>query len=153
MGAGTFVRRVVAVLGLVLAALTGLSGMFGAQSAPVHSTAIGEWSAYGGDLASSKYSPLDQISTANFGSLKIAWRAKSFDGFLSLTLPGGAEWAADSKSIFDELNRLDPKRWRDGQPPFIANYKATPLMIGNVLYMNTPSSVGAAFDARTGALK
>ena len=120
---------------------------------PVHSTATGEWPTYGGDLANSKYSPLDQITAANFGSLKIAWRAKSPDGFLSLTLPDGSEWSADSKTIFDELNRLDPKRWRDGQPPFVQNYKATPLMVGGTLYVNTPASVGAAYDARTGALK
>ncbi len=78
---------------------------------------------------------------------------KSPDGFLSLTLPDGTEWSADSKAIFDELNRLDPKRWRDGQPPFVQNYKVTPLMVGGTLYVNTPSSVGAAYDARTGALK
>src|SRR5688572_3901276 len=116
-------------------------------------TSIGEWPTYGGDLANSKYSPLDQITTANFASLTIAWRAKSPDGFLSLTLPDGSEWSADSKTIFDELNRVDPKRWRDGQPPFVQNYKATPLMVGGTLYVNTPASVGAAYDARTGALK
>lgn len=117
------------------------------------STARGEWPTYGGDLASTKYSPLDQITAANFASLKIAWRAKSPDGFLSLTLPDGTEWSADSKLIFDELNRLDPKRWRDGQPPFVQNYKATPLMVNGTVYVNTASSVGAAYDARTGALK
>ena len=119
----------------------------------VHSTATGEWPTYGGDLANSKYSPLDQITAANFGSLKVAWRAKSPDGFLSITLPDGSEWSADAKTIFNELNRLDPKRWRDGQPPFVQNYKATPLMVGGALYVNTPSSVGAAYDAQTGALK
>ena len=117
------------------------------------STATGEWPTYGGDLANSKYSPLDQINASNFSSLKTAWRAPSPDGFLSLTLPDGTEWSADSKAIFAELNRLDPKRWRDGQPPFVQNYKATPLMVGGTLYVNTPSSVGAAYDARTGALK
>ena len=45
----------------------------------------------------------------NFSSLKIAWRAKSPDAFLSLTLPNGDEWAADSKLIFEELKRLDPE--------------------------------------------
>ena len=125
----------------------------GQAQAPTHSTANGEWPTYSGDLASTKYSPLDQITAANFGSLKLAWRAKSPDGFLSLTLPNGTEWSADSKAIFDELNRLDPKRWRDGQPPFLTNFKATPLMVGGTLYLNTPASVGAAFDARTGALK
>lgn len=117
------------------------------------STARGEWPTYGGDLASTKYSPLDQITAANFASLRIAWRAQSPDGFLSLTLPDGTEWSADSKLIFDELNRLDPKRWRDGQPPFVQNYKATPLMVNGTVYVNTAASVGAAYDARTGALK
>ena len=120
---------------------------------PVASTATGEWPTYGGDLANSKYSPLDQINASNFSALRIAWHAKSPDGFLSLTLPDGTEWSADSRTIFDELNRLDPKRWRDGQPPFVQNYKVTPLMVAGTLYVNTPSSVGAAYDARTGALK
>ena len=131
----------------------GLATSLAAQVPVAPSTARGEWPTYGGDLASSKYSPLDQINASNFGSLKTVWRAKSPDGFLSLTLPDGSEWSADSKAIFDELNRLDPKRWRDGQPPFVQNYKATPLMVNGTLYVNTPSSVGAAYDARTGALK
>ena len=130
-----------------------LGSGFAAQTPSTSSTATGEWPTYGGDLANSKYSPLDQITAANFGSLKVAWRAKSPDAFLSMTLPDGTEWSADSKLIFEELSRLDPKRWRDNQPPFVQNYKATPLMVGGTLYVNTPSSVGAAFDARTGALK
>ena len=129
-------------------AVTSVSGQ-----APKPSTATGEWPTYGGDLASSKYSPLDQISAANFSSLKIAWRMKSPDGFLSMTLPDGTEWSAESKAIFAELNRLDPTRWRDGQPPSVQNYKVTPLMVGGTLYVNTASSVGAAYDARTGAVK
>lgn len=129
-----------------------LATVLGSQT-PVPSTARGEWPTYGGDLANSKYSPLAQIDASNFSSLRIAWRMKSPDGFLSMTLPDGTEWQADSQAIFDELNRIDPKRWRDGQPPFVQNYKVTPLMVGGTLYVNTPSSVGAAYDARTGALK
>jgi quinoprotein glucose dehydrogenase len=124
-----------------------------AAQSPTPSTQIGEWPTYGGDLANSKYSPLDQITAANFATLRPAWRAKSPDAFLSMTLPDGSEWHADSKAIFDELNRLDPKRWRDEQPPFVQNYKATPLMVGGTLYVNTPASVGAAYDARTGTVK
>ena len=33
---------------------------------PQPSTARGEWPTYGGDLASSKYSPLDQINRGEF---------------------------------------------------------------------------------------
>lgn len=130
-----------------------LTAALTAQEPVAHSTARGEWPTYGGDLASTKYSPLDQVTASNFGSLKLAWRAKSPDGFLSLTLPDGSEWSADSKAIFDELNRIDPKRWRDGQPPFVQNYKATPLMVNGTIYVNTAASVAAAYDARTGALK
>jgi quinoprotein glucose dehydrogenase len=37
-------------------------------------TSAGEWRTYGGDLASTRYSPLDQISSENFSRLEVAWR-------------------------------------------------------------------------------
>jgi quinoprotein glucose dehydrogenase len=110
----------------------------------------GEWPFYGGDLGNSKYSPLDQINGNNFSQLKIAWRWTSADGFLSMTVPGGGEVWANSKYIFEQLTKDDPRRWRDGAAPFVTNFKATPLMVGGKLYLNTPTSVGAAIDARTG---
>lgn len=122
-----------------------------AQTPDRPSTARGEWPTYGGDLASTKYSPLEQITGENFSSLTMAWRAKSPDALLSMTMPGGGEWTGRPRDVFDELNRLDPERWRDGEAPFVNNFKATPLMIGGVLYLNTPTSMGAALDARTGA--
>ena len=33
-----------------------------------------QWSTYGGNLASQRYSPLDQIDENNFKDLRIAWR-------------------------------------------------------------------------------
>src|SRR5260221_5623675 len=36
----------------------------------------GEWTTYGGDLASTRYSPLDQINKDNFNKLEVAWRFK-----------------------------------------------------------------------------
>jgi quinoprotein glucose dehydrogenase len=36
-----------------------------------------EWKTYGADLASSRYSPLDQINADNFSSLQVAWRFKT----------------------------------------------------------------------------
>jgi quinoprotein glucose dehydrogenase len=39
--------------------------------------AVGEWRHYAGDLRNHHYSPLDQISGANFNSLQIAWRLKT----------------------------------------------------------------------------
>jgi len=37
----------------------------------------GEWPTYGGDLGSTRYSPLDQINASNFNKLEIAWRFKT----------------------------------------------------------------------------
>jgi quinoprotein glucose dehydrogenase len=36
-----------------------------------------EWRTYGADLASTRYSPLDQINATNFGNLQIAWRFRT----------------------------------------------------------------------------
>lgn len=36
-----------------------------------------EWRTYGGDLANTRYSPLDQIGPANFNDLEVAWRLKT----------------------------------------------------------------------------
>ncbi len=47
------------------------------------SMADGEWIAYGADLASTRYSPLDQINADNVAGLKVAWRwsAENFGPF------------------------------------------------------------------------
>ena len=37
----------------------------------------GEWRSYGGDLANTRYSPLDQINAGNFKNLEVAWRFKT----------------------------------------------------------------------------
>ena len=37
----------------------------------------GEWRSYGADTGNTRYSPLDQISAANFKDLQIAWRFKT----------------------------------------------------------------------------
>src|SRR3989441_11506258 len=41
------------------------------------STRNGEWPHYNADLKGSRYSPLDQITAANFNKLEIAWRFKT----------------------------------------------------------------------------
>ncbi|PYR70523.1 MAG: quinoprotein glucose dehydrogenase [Acidobacteria bacterium] len=46
-----------------------LAGQSGAKN--------GEWSTYGADLGSTRYSPLDQINRTNFSNLEIAWRFKT----------------------------------------------------------------------------
>src|ERR687898_382030 len=40
-------------------------------------SAAGEWRTYGGDLGHTRYSPLDQITAANFSALEVAWRFKT----------------------------------------------------------------------------
>ncbi len=112
--------------------------------------ANGEWPTYGGDLGGTKYSPLDQIDATNFGDLEIAWRWQSSDAFMSKTTPSGGEWWTTSDVIFEALNQEDPDRWRDGQPPYTNNLKATPLMVDGRLFINMPTSAGAAVDAATG---
>src|ERR1700682_3737229 len=37
----------------------------------------GEWPTYGGDLGNTRYSALDQINSANFDKLEVAWRFKT----------------------------------------------------------------------------
>ena len=109
----------------------------------------GEWPTYGGDLYSSKYAPLDRINKDNVGELEVVWRWVTADARLSVTTPSG-EWFASSREIFNELQRRDPNRWRGGLPPRLGSLKATPLMVGGVLYLNTPLYQAAAIDAATG---
>jgi quinoprotein glucose dehydrogenase len=52
----------------VLVSLTGL------RAAPADEQ---EWRTYGGDLGSTRYSPLSQIDASNFSSLEVAWRFKT----------------------------------------------------------------------------
>jgi quinoprotein glucose dehydrogenase len=80
-----------------------------------------EWLSYGGDKASSKYSPLAQISRDNFHRLTTAWTWKSAE----------AEVA--------KANHLKTWAW-----------ESTPLMVGGVLYISTSLSQVAAIDAATG---
>src|SRR5712672_2897342 len=52
--------------------LPGQAGTSGTRGIP-----SGEWPTYGGDLANTRYSPLDQINAANFNKLEVAWRFKT----------------------------------------------------------------------------
>ena len=122
----------------------------GTASAQRGAPANGEWPTYGGDLGSTKYSPLDQIDARNFDALEVVWRWRSADAVLSIETPGGGEWRADARLIFDELNRRNPNLWRDDLAPTLTNLKATPLMVGGRLFINMPTSVGAAIDGKTG---
>jgi quinoprotein glucose dehydrogenase len=58
------------VLALLLAAAT-------ASTRAQMPAKAGEWPTYGGDLKSTRYSPLDQINADNFNKLQLAWRFKT----------------------------------------------------------------------------
>src|SRR6186997_203950 len=51
----------------------------GWQRQQARSTPAVEWKTYGADLASTRFSPLDQINKDNFSKLKIAWQLKTND--------------------------------------------------------------------------
>ena len=115
-----------------------------------YDTENGEWRSYAGNIAGQKYSPLDQIDADNFSQLTLAWEWESVDLTLSRTTPDGAEWRADLATIVESLIAATPDLYRDGQSPNPSRFQATPLMIGGVLYFNTPLSQGVAVDAETG---
>ena len=56
-------------LSLFIAATTQVAGQQG--------RAQGEWRSYAADLASTRYTPLDQITADNFNTLEVAWRFKT----------------------------------------------------------------------------
>jgi quinoprotein glucose dehydrogenase len=47
------------------------------QASPMPSTRNGDWTHYTADVRGSRYSPLDQITPANFSKLEVAWRFKT----------------------------------------------------------------------------
>jgi quinoprotein glucose dehydrogenase len=59
---------------LVVSAVIGLTAQ---SNSSLNGAANGEWTTYGGDLASTRYAPLDQINRANFSKLEVAWRFKA----------------------------------------------------------------------------
>lgn len=83
-----------------------------------------DWPHYARDLASSKYSPLDQIDADNVTSLQVAWTWESAD------------------------YRLEGEHEGAGVNP---NYQATPIKIGERLYTSTNLGQAVALDPATGA--
>ena len=99
--------------------IPGATSPAAAQNAEAAAT---EWLSYGGDKASSKYSPIDQIGGDNFSRLQVAWTWRSAE---------------------EEITKANPdlKTWV---------WESTPLMVNGVLYVSTSLSQVAAIDASTG---
>src|SRR4051794_1422121 len=116
------------ILGLALAMPAALlaQSIPGALPESARALSQGEWPAYAGTYAASRYSPLAQIDRTNARNLHIAWRWKSSDMALRQARPD-----------------IGPS----------AMNESTPLMVGGVLYTSTSLSQVAAIDAATGETK
>ncbi|MCW5977222.1 MAG: pyrroloquinoline quinone-dependent dehydrogenase [Bryobacteraceae bacterium] len=79
-----------------------------------------EWRHWGGDSGGMKYSPLDQITKKNVGSLRVAWE-------------------------FDTGDLSDGKTY-----PSRSAFQATPLVVDGVMYVTSPFSRLFALDPETG---
>ena len=69
-------RAVAAALSAIAVSALGWATRHAAAQAPPPAPA-GEWRSYAGDLRNHHYSPLTQISAANFNALEVAWRFKT----------------------------------------------------------------------------
>jgi glucose dehydrogenase len=69
--------RIGPALMLVLAALVWFRPAVSGQASGQPSTKNGDWWHYTADMRGNRYSPLDQITTANFKDLEVAWRFKT----------------------------------------------------------------------------
>lgn len=133
------------VIAPMAAAQTNLVGERGAKG-----EREGEWRSYSADNAGSKYSPLAQIDRHNFSDLEIVWRWQSVDAFVSKSTADGGEWWAPTQTVVEKLEQETEHLYRTRNTPNYFNFQATPLMIGGVLYFNTPLSQLVAVDAATG---
>jgi quinoprotein glucose dehydrogenase len=113
-------RRLNWLLPLAIVATTAV--VLASQRPPSNPPAAGEWRHYGGDSASTKYSPVGQITRANVNQLKIAWRWSSPD---------------------NEIAKANPI----ARP---AGYQDTPIMVNGVLYTTTSLGIYVAIDPATG---
>ena len=66
-----------ALRGLLPIALDAQGRRGGGPAAPAANLPDVEWRTYGADLASTRYSSLDEINASNFNSLQVAWRFKT----------------------------------------------------------------------------
>jgi quinoprotein glucose dehydrogenase len=106
------------LLRLIVVTLTLAAATVQAQ----RTAARGEWRYYAGDAASTKYSPLDQITRANVRNLQVAWR-----------------WSSPDNGIVKANPAARP-----------GSYQDTPLMVNGVLYTETSLGVFVAIDPTTG---
>ncbi|MEQ1946804.1 MAG: PQQ-binding-like beta-propeller repeat protein [Bryobacteraceae bacterium] len=71
-------RNILGFLGFVRKSLA-LAGLAALPLAAQTGAKNGEWPTYGGDLGSTRYSPLKQVDASNFNKLQIAWRFQTYN--------------------------------------------------------------------------
>lgn len=114
---------VLVAVGLFAAAITHLpetSG--GTRPGPVAAAAADDWIAFGRTEGGARFAPAAQITPANVGALQLAWTLRTGDG------PAADPAQQKSAHVFE----------------------ATPLKVGNLLYLCTPHNLVIAADVDTG---
>ena len=70
-------RFLAPLLALAAGAILSVTPRLAGQSGSQPSTANGDWTHYTADVRGSRYTPLAQITGANFNKLEVAWRFKT----------------------------------------------------------------------------
>ena len=70
-------RFLAPLLALAAGAILSVTPRLAGQSGSLPSTANGDWAHYTADVRGSRYTPLAQITGANFSKLEVAWRFKT----------------------------------------------------------------------------
>ncbi|MGH6897947.1 MAG: PQQ-binding-like beta-propeller repeat protein [Geminicoccaceae bacterium] len=140
-------------------------------SLPARPVAAQEWTHWGGDAASTRYSPADQINAENFASLEVAWvwRGDNYgpevDNILRATpiyVAGRLFSVAGSRRTVVAIDPAtgetlwtfrepETKRWRDSMRKNYGKGVAYAEVDGRgVVYVVTPAFFLHALDAATG---
>ena len=83
-----------------------------------------DWAHTSGDPGAMRYAPLSDIDRSNVGRLKVAWR-----------------WNTGERSVRASANQPAAR-------PGL--FQASPIVLGDTMYVSTPYAAVAALDARTG---
>lgn len=112
-------RSAVSLAGLVSLLIVSLARPYAQPT-----VAAGDWTHHGGAAGSAKYAPLDRITAANVGTLRIAWRRPGVEAALQAAHP----------------DLVVPR-----------NFRSTPLKIGSLLFASNAIGLAEAIDPATGA--
>jgi alcohol dehydrogenase (cytochrome c) len=121
-----------------------------------------EWTVYGGDAASTRFSPLKQIDSANVGRLAVSWVLQTGvpgkyettplfeNGILYFTGPSGHAWGIDARTgrTLWHFSRAIPKKMGICCGPVNRGF----ALAGNRLFLVTVDAHVIALDKRTGQL-